>query len=93
MVDTDDLYILQKEIHSLWSSLHMKATQHVYVDPDGSTPTKLVGDKQGIEISYANMDMVSYIPQIQLFTNIPIFISGDITSPIVISVTVGIQSK
>ena len=88
MADTDDLYILQKEIHSLWSSLHMKATQHVYVDPDGSTPTKLVGDKQGTEISYANMDMVIYIPQIQLFTNTPIFISGDITSSIVVSVTV-----
>ena len=88
MADTDDLYILQKEIHSLWSSLHMKVTQHIYVNPDDSTPTKLVGDKQGTEISYANMDMVSYIPQIQLFTNIPIFISGDITSSIVISVTV-----
>ena len=57
-------YILQKEIYSLWSSLHMKVTQHVCVDPDDSTPTKLVGNKQGIEISYANMDMVSYIPQI-----------------------------
>ena len=88
MADTDDLYILQKEIYSLWSSLCMKVTQHVYVDPDDSTPIKLVGDKQGIEISYANMNMVSYIPQIQLFTNISIFISGDITSSIMISVTV-----
>ena len=68
MADTDGLYILQKEIHSLWSLLHMKVSQHVYVDPDDSTPTKLVGDKQGIEISYANMDMVSNIPQMQLFT-------------------------
>ena len=84
MVDTDELYILQKEIHPLWSSLRMKVTQHVY---DDSTPTKLVGDKQGTEIAYANMDMVSYIPQIQLFMNIPIFISGNITCPIVISVT------
>ena len=88
MADTDDLYTLQKEIHSLWSSLHMKVTQHVYVDADDFTPTKLVGDKQGIKISYANMDMVSYIPQIKLFTNIPIFISGYITSSIVISITV-----
>ena len=93
MVDTDDLYILQKEIHTLWSSLRMKVIQHVYVDPDDSTSTKLVDNKQGTEISYANMGMVYYILQIQLFTNIPIFISGDITSPIVISVTVGIQSK
>ena len=61
MVDTDDLYILQKEIRSLWLSLCTKVTQHVYVDPDDSIPTKLVGDKQGTEISYASMDMVSYI--------------------------------
>ena len=54
----------------------MRVTQHVYDNPDDSTPTKLVGDKQGIKISYKNMDMVSYIPQIQLFTNISIFISG-----------------
>ena len=88
MADTDDLYILLKDIHSLWSSLHMKVTQHVYVNPDDSTPTKLLCDKQGTEISYANMDMISYIPQVQLFTNIPIFISGNITSLIVVPVTV-----
>ena len=62
----------------------MKVTQHVCDSPDDFIPTKLVGDKQGIEISYENMNMVSYTPQIQLFTNIPIFI----TSSIVISVTV-----
>ena len=88
MADTDDLYVLQREIHSLWSSLRMKVTQHIYDNPDDSTPTKLVGDKQGIEISYENMNMISYIPQTQLFINIPIFISGDITNSIVISVTV-----
>lgn len=88
MADADVLYMLQKEIHFLWSSLRMKVIQHVYVCLDDSTPTKLVDGKQGTEISYANMDIVSYIPQIQLFTNVPVFISGDITSSIVISVTV-----
>ena len=51
MADADDLYILQKEIHSLWSLLRTKVTQHVYVSPDDSIPTKLVDDTQGTEIS------------------------------------------
>ena len=93
MADTDDLYILHKEIHSLWSSLCMKVTQHVYVDPDDSIPTKLVGDTQDTEISYANMDMVSCIPQVQLFTIIPIFISADISSPIVIKKIKNLKKK
>ena len=93
MADTDDLYILQKEIHSLWSSLHMKATQHVYVDPDDSTPTKLVGDKQGTEISYANMDMVRYIPQVQLFQTYLFLSVGTSLVQSDICNCVGIQSE
>ena len=49
--DLDGLYTPLKEICSLWQPLHMMAIQHAYVCPNNSTPTKLVGDRPGNEIS------------------------------------------
>ena len=65
----------------------MAATAHdgnttrlqLYVCPNSSTPTKLVGDRPGNKIYILNIYTEGTI------VYIPVFITGDITSPIVIS--------
>ena len=39
----------------------MMAVQRVYVDPSNFTPTKLIADMPGIEISYMNVVSGSYM--------------------------------